>query len=278
MPPNDTKELQDRIDAMFDDDRAIEQAGEVLAATLPRDLDPYGLDAFKLQSADRPREEPPVTTITAPGMTDLMVSPEAIDDYLAKNPPPAPNDDCATGHCNRPHDLPPVEPQPKALYGGVVQMPAPAHWQETINEYRAEIDLPHDKRAFDQRPHEARADLDSLDYLLAYRALLVERLAPLAAMHKHEGKWDEVRRAVRGMIAAEIRKDPPKFGFKAGKEPGVEAVTDAACADPRYVDAVRRARAEAIEYETLNHELAALDVRIRAREIANLQWNAEARL
>jgi hypothetical protein len=181
---------------------------------------------------------------------------------------PANPAECLTG-CERP-----VEKPILPLYAGVVQYPPPNAWYDSIENFR------HGFEADGGRPfprnHEMRAEIESIEWLLEYRRTIAQRLAPLATMHKHGGKWDETRRAIRGVIAAEIRKSPKAHGVD--KAPSGEAMTDLACGDPRYIDAIRKARREDIEYEELKNELENLDLRIKAREIANYQHNAEARV
>lgn len=176
------------------------------------------------------------------------------------------DDACTTG-CQRKADAANGErPQPKPLYSGVVQYPPPFEWQEAIGKCRTND--PSLSVAW-QRIYERASDLDSLDFLLEYRRLLAQRLAPLSAMHRHAGKWDELRKALRAQIKSEIRRNPKLFSL--GPNPSNDAVEDMAGSDERYVAALRIAFREAREYEELADELARLEHRIEARKVANMQ-------
>lgn len=149
----------------------------------------------------------------------------------------------------------------KPLYGGVVPYPAPPEWQVSIGQCRNK-----DYDASDlRREYEAKADLEPLDFLLEYYRLIALRLAPLSAMHRHGGKWDELRKAIRSQIKGELRRDPLNKGLSN------DAFDDLASGDDRYLAALRIAFREAREYEDLSKELARLEHRIEARRIANMQ-------
>jgi hypothetical protein len=163
-------------------------------------------------------------------------------------------------------DRPTQDDEPRPLYAGVVEMPPSFEWRTAVERFRRGEMV--DERLA-PRAYELTAELTSLEWLLAYRGTLMRRYAPLATMHKHDGKWDETRRAIRGIISKEIRTSPAKFGLTS--VPGAEALTDIACADIRYIDALRKARAEDTEYEQLKDELDAIAIRIEARKVANMQ-------
>lgn len=176
----------------------------------------------------------------------------------------------------------PPKTNTRPLYLGVVPMPPPKDWLDDVNDFRngaALVDK--DRYASWYRRHEEVANatgtyLEPIEYLLAYRRLLCQRHDPLEVMHKYGGMWDDIRRAIRGRIATDIRKNPKQWGLSSN--PSNEAVTDAACADVRYMHAVRLARQEATEHEALSKELKELEIRIEARKVANLQYNREAGL
>lgn len=152
--------------------------------------------------------------------------------------------------------------QAKPLYQGVVPMPAPPAWVEAITLCRNGHP---DSYTAAYREHERKADLEPIDFLLEYYRLIAQRLAPLSAMHRHGGKWDELRKAIRSQIKGELRRAPET------KSLSNDALEDFASGDERYLAALRIAFREAKEYEDLSKELARLEHRIEARRIANMQ-------
>lgn len=228
--------------------------GRVVGTILPQD-DPMTRLGLLLRDG-LPNEEPMSNSATP--VADAM---DAMDRENETAEPHA----CETGKCER------VKTEPfKPLYRGVVQFPAPVEWQNEVDFFRSggpKVDK--DYPAYMPRKYELDADLDPIEFLLAYRELIVRRYAPLATMHKHGGKWDETRRSIRGLIKKELRKE---YLAKKDKVPGEEALTDIASADPRYVDALKKAQREDTEYELLKDEIEAIDYRIAARSGAQMQY------
>lgn len=154
--------------------------------------------------------------------------------------------------------------KPKPLYAGVVAYPPPMDWYLAIEKCRTGWGQWEDTEQL-RREYETKADLEPLDFLLEYYRLIAQRLAPLSAMHRHGGKWDELRKAIRSQIKGELRRDPNHKGLSN------DAYDDLASGDERYLAALRIAFREAREYEDLSKELARLEHRIEARKVANMQ-------
>lgn len=123
------------------------------------------------------------------------------------------------------------------------------------------------------RPVEDRAQVAALGDLHARRRTLLKTLAPLKALHGHNGVWDDKRKAMLEAMKVKHRMNPA---------PGVK-VTDssvdaAAYADPAYEKFLDDGIAARIDYLTQQNELDEIEELIRDRELCLLVYNSEVKL
>ena len=124
------------------------------------------------------------------------------------------------------------------------------------------------------RPVEARADVESLGDLQKRRRDLLVNLAPLKALHGHNGIWDNKRKQ---MLEAMKVKHRIALG-NAGQKATDAAVEAAAYADEQYARFVDDGIAGAIDYIKLQNELDEITERISSRNTELLVYNSEVRL
>jgi phage gp46-like protein len=124
------------------------------------------------------------------------------------------------------------------------------------------------------REIEARAGVDALGELHARRRQLLVNLAPLKALHGHNGIWDDKRKAY-----LECSKVNARMTLTANAQKTTEAAVEAqAYADPEYLKFIDDGIAARIEYITQQNELDEITERIRSREIELLAYNGELKL
>jgi hypothetical protein len=124
------------------------------------------------------------------------------------------------------------------------------------------------------RPVEDRAQVAALGDLHARRRALINRLAPLKALHGHNGIWDDKRKQL-----VEAMKVRARMAMLAnGQKPTDQAVEAAAYADKQYEDFLDQGERDRIDYITLATELSEIEELIRDRELCLLVYNSEVKL
>jgi hypothetical protein len=121
---------------------------------------------------------------------------------------------------------------------------------------------------------ESRAGVESLDELHAKRYGIIERLAPLKALHGAFGSADDRRKRVLECCKLRARQRLSEGGGKV-TEGMIEAE---GYADPEYESLLDEGIAAKIEYILLDNELATVNDRIRSREFELTAYSAETRL
>ena len=124
------------------------------------------------------------------------------------------------------------------------------------------------------RPIESRAEVDSLGDLQQRRRALLAQLAPLKALHGHNGLWDNKRKQMLEAIKVRVR-----MTLEADGKKGTDAAVDAlAHADEQYARFIDAGITDRIDYLTLQNEADEIAERIRSREIELLAYNGELKL
>lgn len=123
-------------------------------------------------------------------------------------------------------------------------------------------------------PLESRAGVDSLDMLHHQRRRVMERLAPLKALHGSFGKWDARRKHLLAAIEVRVRRRLEAAGGKVS----AQQVEAEAHADPGYEAVIDEGIEQAAQYHRLQVELEEIEEKIRSREIALMAYNQELRL
>ena len=121
---------------------------------------------------------------------------------------------------------------------------------------------------------EARANVDALGDLQQRRRQLLNTLAPLKALHGHNGIWDDKRKSLLEAMKVKARMALNEAGQKV-TEGMVEAM---AYADPQYASFIDDGIAARIDFITQQNELTEIEERIRSREIELLCFNSELKL
>ena len=124
------------------------------------------------------------------------------------------------------------------------------------------------------RPIEERAEVDALGDLQQRRRALLTQLAPLKALHGHNGVWDNKRKQMLEAIKVRVRMALDAAGKKA-TDSGVDALAHADEQYARFIDAGIEDR---IQYIVLQNEADEIAERIRSREIELLAYNGELKL
>ena len=124
------------------------------------------------------------------------------------------------------------------------------------------------------RPVEDRAQVASLGDLQQRRRTLLTTLAPLKALHGHNGIWDDKRKQL--LEACKIRANMTLV--EAGQKVTDKLVEAMGYADPQYAAFVDDGITARIEYVTLANELTELEEQIRDRELCLLVYNSEVKL
>jgi hypothetical protein len=121
---------------------------------------------------------------------------------------------------------------------------------------------------------EDRAGVDSLGDLHARRRTLLVTLAPLKALHGHNGIWDDKRKQMLEAMKVKARMALMESGQKA-----TEGMVDAmAYGDEHYERFLDAGIAARIDYIQQQNELDEIVERIRSREIELLAYNSEVKL
>lgn len=124
------------------------------------------------------------------------------------------------------------------------------------------------------RPVEDRADVLPLGDLHARRRGLLDRLAPLKALHGHSGLFDDKRKRLVEALKVRARMQM----VAAGQKPTDQGVEAAAYADPQYEAFLDAGERDRIEYIRLATELTEIEELIRDRELCLLVYNSEVKL
>ena len=124
------------------------------------------------------------------------------------------------------------------------------------------------------RPVEDRAQVASLGDLQQRRRALLSTLAPLKALHGHNGIWDDKRKQLLEACKIRARMSLADAGQKA-TEAMVEAM---GYADAQYATFIDDGITARIEYVTLANELTEIEEQIRDRELCLLVYNSEVKL
>jgi hypothetical protein len=121
---------------------------------------------------------------------------------------------------------------------------------------------------------ESRAGVESLDVLHDKRRRLIDRIAPLKALHGHNGLWDDKRKQM--LEACKVRA---RMELTAASQKATDAMVEAmAYGDEQYATFLDRGVEDRIEYLTLANALTELEERIQSRQTELLCYNAETRL
>lgn len=124
------------------------------------------------------------------------------------------------------------------------------------------------------RPVEDRAEVLPLGDLHARRRLLLVSLAPLKALHGHNGIWDDRRKAYLEAMKVKARQALTDAGQKT-----TEGMIDAlAYGDEMYARFIDDGIAARIAYITAQNELDEIAELIRDRELCLLVFNSEVKL
>jgi hypothetical protein len=124
------------------------------------------------------------------------------------------------------------------------------------------------------REIEDRARIASLGDLHARRRQLLAALAPLKALHGHNGIWDDKRKQMLEAMKVKARMALTDAGQKV-----TEGLVDAmAYGDEQYERFLDAGIAARIEYLTMQNELDEIGELIRDRELCLLVYNSEVKL
>lgn len=124
------------------------------------------------------------------------------------------------------------------------------------------------------RPVEERAEVDSLGDLQARRRAVLVNLAPLKALHGHNGIWDDKRKSLLECCKVKARMTLTDAGQKV-----TEGLVDAmAYADGQYARFIDDGIAARIDYINLQNELDEITERIESRQTELLVYNSEVKL
>lgn len=134
----------------------------------------------------------------------------------------------------------------------------------------ADVALPADE----VRAVESRAECECLGDLQARRRVLLTTLAPLKALHGHNGLFDDKRKSMLEAMKVKARMALGESGAKI-----TEGMVDAhAYADPQYERFIDTGITDRVEYIVQQNELTELEERIRSRELELLVFNSEIKL
>lgn len=121
---------------------------------------------------------------------------------------------------------------------------------------------------------EDRAGVDSMEKLHDARRGLLEQLAPLKALHGHNGLFDDKRKQMLESCKVKARLKITMDGGKVTEG----AVDSLAYADEQYARYLDNGYDDRINCIRLQNEVDELNERIRGREIELLCFNSEAKL
>lgn len=133
-------------------------------------------------------------------------------------------------------------------------------------------------KLFDPKAHldkiEQSVGVESFENLVGTRHTLQHSNREDEALFGPGGLWDERRRALRGVIADELREQGRSTGVKMTEA----SIEDAACADVRYQNAMNDAFHGKMRYLEKSSLIREIEDRIRNREILMRMHIAEARV
>lgn len=135
---------------------------------------------------------------------------------------------------------------------------------------RPDVVTAHDVR----REVEQRMGIEPLDQLLAERAELVQKVADLRARHGPFGTWGDLRKTELATIAQSLRARAVRDNVKMTEA----ATTDAAHADPRYVEFVTEATRERSALTVAEDRIQAINDRIMRDQALARFMTAEVHL
>ena len=128
------------------------------------------------------------------------------------------------------------------------------------------------------RELEQRADIESLDELLATRRKIVGEIARLKALHGPFGKFDYKRKNLLSAKKVQARMAITERVKKEGGKLTEDMVDAEAHADPDYEKFIDNGIADHIEYIEKENELAEVEDRIKNRELELRAYTAEISL
>lgn len=133
-------------------------------------------------------------------------------------------------------------------------------------------------KIFDHRVHlqtvEQSVGVESFEELVYTRKQLQREGREDEALYGPYGLWDERRRALRGVIADELRETARVGGIKMTEA----AIEDQACADIRYQNALNEAHHGKMRYLDRAALIREIEDRIRNRDLLLRMHIAEARV
>lgn len=121
---------------------------------------------------------------------------------------------------------------------------------------------------------ESRAGVDSLEQLHDTRRGLIAMLAPLKALHGHNGLFDDRRKQLLEVCKVRARMELTQDGGKATDN----AVEARGYADPQYERFLDTGYDDRIACINLQNEVDEISERIKSREIELMAFSAEVRL
>jgi hypothetical protein len=121
---------------------------------------------------------------------------------------------------------------------------------------------------------ESRAEIDSLGDLHARRRTLLIQLAPLKALHGHNGLYDDKRKQM--VEACKVRA---RLSLTEQQQKATDAAVESmAYADGQYARFIDDGISARIDYINMQNEYDEIMERIRNRELALLAYNSEVKL
>lgn len=121
---------------------------------------------------------------------------------------------------------------------------------------------------------EDRMGIEPIERLLAGRAELIKRIAPLRARHGMGGTYGDQRKIELSQIAATIRAKAVAASTKLTEA----AIDEAAHSDDRYVAFVTKATNERVEFIQLEDEIQAINDKINRGQAVARYLSAEVML
>ncbi len=121
---------------------------------------------------------------------------------------------------------------------------------------------------------EDRMGLPSIDKLLAERADLIKRVAPLRARHGNGGTYGDLRKIELSQIAAALRAKAVAASTKLTEA----AIDEAAHADDRYVKYVTQATTERVDFIEIEDQIQAINDQINRGQAIARYLSAELAL
>ena len=125
---------------------------------------------------------------------------------------------------------------------------------------------------------EDRAGVEELATLLAERAIIVTKLAPLFALYGPGGTAESIRKNEQMRLQGMIRALAVATRKEGEKPPTESAIEEAARSHKDYLDLTARQTTERATFFTLNADLEAIEYRIQRGQALLRMFAAEARL